>query len=304
MHSSSRQTRRTRRTLRTGPAACAARPGRGRLGLLLGLLLATGALAIGCGAPVDADALGGDSGREPGQLQRAVCVPGDAGGDLGCGCSLNDQCTGFDDETRALVCDVPAMGGGKCTDCLALAAGAGTRPVGCACTADGDCATGLVCNGRTCQKLRSRGEFCVRDTDCGSDMLGAMGCLPTKSWCGPLENDYPCDFGSDCLSGNCSLGVCTSGAAGTSCGVDADCTAPLVCNSVYGACMDKQPDGKPCLRNGDCQNQCNSFSGTCQLGASGTICTTKNPDGDCAPGLTCTDCGTSFTCRAPGAPCT
>lgn len=262
--------------------------------LLLGLLL--GGTLVGCGAPAEPE-----EGAAVGQIGQAVCVPGDGGGDLGCGCTLNDQCTGFDDDTRTLVCDVPAMGAGKCTDCLALV----SRPVGCACSVDSDCAMGLVCNGRTCQALRSRGEFCVRDTDCGSDMKGTMGCLPTKSWCGPLEDDYPCDFGSDCLSGNCSLGVCTSGGTGTSCAVDADCAAPLICNTVFGVCMDKQPDGKLCFRNAECQNQCNSFSGQCLLGKSGTICTTKNPDGDCDMGLTCTDCGMmTFTCRMPGSPCT
>lgn len=75
-------------------------------------------------------------------LTAAVCVPGDKGGDFGCGCTLNNQCTGFDDETRLLLCDVPSGGSvGKCSDCLSLMA----RPSGCACTVDGDCATGLKC---------------------------------------------------------------------------------------------------------------------------------------------------------------
>ena len=304
MHSSSRQ---TRRTPRTGSAACAARPGRGLRGLLLGLLFVTGALATGCGVEPGVDSglgpSGVESGREPGQLQRAVCVPGDSGGDLGCGCTLNDQCSGFDDETRALVCDVPAMGGGKCTDCLALAAGAGARPVGCSCTTDSDCTTGLVCNGRTCQKLRSRGEFCVRDTDCGSDMLGAMGCLPTKSWCGPLPDGYYCDFQTDCLSGTCRAGSCTSGAAGSPCSLDTDCKGGLVCLTLPGLCGDKQADGLACKRNAECQNQCNSFSGLCTLGKAGTLCTLSNPDGDCVTGLSCIDCAGSYTCRPTGTPC-
>ena len=71
--------------------------------------------------------------------------------------------------------------------------------------------TGLVCNGRSCQPLRQRGEYCFRNSDCGSDMHGAMVCLPTKSWCGPLEGDYYCDFNSDCLSGRCLGGLCTPG---------------------------------------------------------------------------------------------
>ncbi|HNN92431.1 MAG TPA: hypothetical protein PKI03_09185, partial [Pseudomonadota bacterium] len=72
---------------------------------------------------------------------QGLCVPGDGGGDLGCGCTLNSQCNRFDDDSRLLVCDVPdgAMAG-VCTDCVALRAGA--RVIGCACKADSDCATG------------------------------------------------------------------------------------------------------------------------------------------------------------------
>jgi hypothetical protein len=42
------------------------------------------------------------------------------------------------------------------------------------------------------------------------------------------------------------------------------------------------------------------------LGHSGVICTMANPagpDGDCQSGLSCTDCGGTFTCRTPGGPC-
>ena len=266
----------------------------GRLGWLLSLALGFGLLGCGVSEPASTELVPVQ------QLQQGLCTPMDGGGDLGCGCTLNSQCKGFDDDARLLVCDVPSGATvGKCLDCTA----ATMRPVGCACSTDMECATDTKCNGRTCQKLRERGEYCVRDSDCGSDMLGAMTCLPTKSWCGPLPDDYYCDFGSDCISGVCSLGICTSGELGTVCSSDAGCKDPLICNTVTGYCSDKLADGKPCRRNAECTNQCNSFSGVCTLGASGTICTTANKDGDCAMGLTCTDCGGSFTCRAPGGPC-
>lgn len=263
------------------------------LAALLGLGLL---LAVGCGAT---------DGLPTASVQEKLCTAGDAGGDLGCGCTLNDQCNNFDNDTRLIVCDVPAGGmTGTCLDCTAKAAGA--RPVGCACVADSDCSTGLKCNGRTCQPLRVRGEYCVRDTDCGSDMLGSMTCLPTKSWCGPLEGGHYCDFNTDCLSGHCTLGYCTPGGSGAFCSSDTDCASPTVCSKVTGTCIDKQPDGKPCARNAECQNQCNSFSGICLLGGNGVICTLGNPDGpdaDCTTGYVCTDCGGSRTCRVPGGPC-
>jgi len=239
-------------------------------------------------------------------LRQGLCNPGDSGGDLGCGCTLNSQCNRFDDDTRLIVCDVPmGKSAGSCIDCLAKPAGA--RPIGCACTAKSDCATGLACNGRTCQLLRQRGEYCFRDSDCGSDANGSMICLPTKSWCGPLEGGNYCDFNSDCLSGRCVSGLCTPGGAAAPCTSDSDCTAPLLCHAVLGKCLDQQPDGEPCSRNAECKNQCNSFSGSCMLGKNGVICTpTNNPDGphgDCMPGLECTNCGGSYTCRMPGGPC-
>lgn len=245
----------------------------------------------GCGASKSSEA-------DIDSLTEAVCVPGDQGGDLGCGCSLNSQCTGFDDETRLLLCDVAGGASlGKCTDCASLS----VRPSGCACSVDADCATGLVCNGRTCQALRKRGEFCVRDSDCGSDASGSMTCLPSKNWCGPLAVGSFCDFNLDCLSGICSVGKCSTGESGQPCAIDRNCKAGLVCNTVAGTCGSKLADGQPCLRNVECQNQCNSFSGTCKLGAVGTVCTTKNTDGDCASGLGCVDCGGGVnTCRTGG----
>lgn len=164
----------------------------------------------GCGA-------GKSSEADIDTLTEAVCVAGDQGGDLGCGCSLNSQCTGFDDETRLLLCDVASGASvGKCTDCASVTA----RPSGCACSVDADCATGLACNGRTCQALRKRGEFCVRDSDCGSDASGSMTCLPSKNWCGPLAVGSFCDFNLDCLSGICSVGKCSTGESGQPCSID------------------------------------------------------------------------------------
>lgn len=265
---------------------------------LLPVLVALGGgvlSGVGCGADPDAGSF------EPlGLLRQGLCMAGDAGGDFGCACTLNSQCTGFDDDARLIVCDVPTGGSvGKCLDCTATA----LRPVGCACRADTDCAAGTKCNGRTCQKLRDRGEFCVRDTDCGGDLAGPMTCLPTKSWCGPLADGYYCDFQSDCLSGTCRAGVCTSGGAGSPCAADGDCKSPNVCLTLSGICGGKQPDGKTCKRNAECENQCNSFSGLCTLGVSGTLCTPANPDGDCAAGLSCTECAGTYTCRTTGSPC-
>ncbi|MCS6914201.1 MAG: hypothetical protein RMK29_12875 [Myxococcales bacterium] len=233
-----------------------------------------------------------------------MCLPGNGGGDLGCACTDNPQCFGFDEDTRLIICDVPAGAMvGACLDCLSVA----QRPVGCACSSDMDCAMGLRCNGRTCQSLRARGEFCLFDADCGSDMMGPLRCLPTKSYCGPGPDGYFCDFDDDCLSNNCNdAGICSSGAVGDDCFADADCKGGTVCSFVTYKCINPQPDGAPCTRNRECQNQCNSFSGVCLLGTEGQRCTTMNsegPDADCMMGLVCVDCGGPRTCRPAGGPC-
>ncbi len=260
------------------------------------------AFFFGCGA---ADRDWPVTAATPFSLAAMTCNPDNKGGDLGCACTLNAQCNQFDDDTRLLVCDVPSGSSvGVCLDCLAQAPK--TRPIGCACTDDSDCHSGLVCNGRSCQPLRQRGEYCFHDSDCDSVMGVSMTCLPTKSWCGPLGGGTYCDFNSDCLSGRCQAGLCSPSGPGAKCASDADCLAPQVCNQVLKHCVDPQPDGQPCARNVECQNQCNSFSGICLLGHNGVICTLRNsagPNGDCEPGLLCTDCGGSYTCRLPGGPC-
>jgi hypothetical protein len=221
---------------------------------------------------------------------------------IGGACTDNTQCDAFDEDARLIICDVPAgMMAGTCVDCVAAA----TRPVGCACEIDGDCAAGTFCNGRTCQTKRTRGEFCLFDIDCGSDMSGAMRCLPTKSYCGPAVDGFFCDFDDDCLSNNCNdLGVCSSGAMGDDCAKDEDCKGTTICSFVTFKCVEPQADGTNCTRNKECQTRCNSFSGQCQDGTEGVACTSMNPDGDCAMGLLCTDCGGgAFTCRPMGSNC-
>lgn len=258
-------------------------------------MVGAGLFAVACGLPPTEATIPTEARTQ------AVCLPGDGGGSPGCACSLNAQCAGHDEDTRLVVCDVPpgAMLG-KCLSCTATST---MRPVGCACTTNSECATGLACNGRTCQALRSRGEYCFRDSDCGSDPLGTLRCLPTKSWCGPLEGDFYCDFNSDCLSGRCVAGACTPGGVEGPCMMDSDCKMGLLCSKIYSRCMEKQPDGKPCARNVECQNQCNSVSGICLLGKNGVLCSMSNPDGDCQTGFSCTDCGGTYTCRVPGGPC-
>lgn len=259
------------------------------------LLLVQGA---GCSAQVDTPSA---------SHRQALCTANNGGGDLNCPCTDNDQCNGADNDTRNVICNV-ADGAmvGACFDCLAL----GGRPVGCVCDADTDCASPAKCNGRTCQTLRARGEFCLFDSDCGSDAMGAMTCLPTKHFCGPLDIDYFCDFSSDCLSGLCSgLGVCTAGVSNTGCTRDKDCTAPNLCSSITAQCVPPAVDGTACRRNAECQGgHCNSFSGLCQPGDEGTPCTqtlnAAGPDGDCATNQFCTNCANNgFTCRPSASDC-
>jgi hypothetical protein len=269
--------------------------------MALTLVLGLGASALtGCDA--------GPGGATPiAQKRQGLCAPGD----MTCACADNVECIGFDEDTRLIICNVPtgAMTG-TCLDCTTVAA----KPVGCACKVDADCGGGAKCNGRTCQTLRARGEFCVRDSDCGSDMVGAMRCLPTKLWCGPLLDGNFCDFDDDCVNGKCNeLGLCTSGEAGDDCVDDTGCKPGLLCHSVTYKCILQKSlmDGEPCLRNQECVNQCNSFSGRCLLGSEGEACTTThNPagaNGDCdqsvMPALLCTNCGGAFTCRPPGSTC-
>lgn len=268
---------------------------RGLVGVLMLALSACGVDDRAAGQPV------------AGRAQAVTCNAGNAGGDLTCACTDNPQCNNFDDDTRLIICNVPTGGTvGTCYDCAALASG---RPVGCYCSADADCATGSKCNGRTCQVLSARGEFCTRDTDCAADAMGATRCLPTKHWCGPLADTYPCDFGTDCTSGICSgLGVCTSGVMGTGCTKDSECATGTICYTLTATCVAPQPDGGYCLRNAECvNNQCNSFTGVCLIGTEGIPCTitgnAAGANGDCQSPLLCTDCGGSYNCRPTGSLC-
>jgi hypothetical protein len=254
---------------------------------LIGALGVALLVFAGCGA----------SPEDPAPAKRRQQVP------IGGACTDNTDCDNFDDDTRLIICNVPAgMMAGVCYDCWAAAM---NRPVGCFCSADAECAAPARCNGRTCQIPRARGEFCVHDTDCaGSDALGAIVCLPTKSYCGPGADGYFCDFDTDCVNNNCNdLGVCTSGMAGDDCTSDAKCKAPTnICYGITFKCIAPLPDGSLCTRDAECATSpCNSFSGQCMPGPAGTACTR---DGDCDMGLVCTDCGGGArTCRAPMSPC-
>jgi hypothetical protein len=175
------------------------------------------------------------------------------------------------------------------------------RPSGCACTVDGDCATGLKCNGRTCQALRKRGEFCVRDSDCGSDATGSMTCLPSKNWCGPLPIASFCDFNLDCLSGICSLGRCSTGDSGQPCHSIATARPDSSAIPSLGPAATSSPTASRAFATPSVKTSATALAAPASWAPPERSARPITLDGDCATGLSCVDCGGGVkTCRTGG----
>jgi hypothetical protein len=165
--------------------------------------------------------------------------------------------TGMTTSTLARTCD----GSGTCKP----AATQSCAPYTCngitcraACSGDGDCVAGTVCNNGSCGKKR----------------LGQI-----------------CAAGSECDSGNCVDGVCCASASCSTClscnvsGSAGSCTpVPAGAQEPHGGC----PAAPPCGFNGLCDG-----TGACRPMPAGTICGVASCSGSTAtPAGTCNGAGT------------
>jgi hypothetical protein len=142
------------------------------------------------------------------------------------------------------------------------------------------CATGVACQGGTCQCPTEHpvpctdGTCCLAGATCGND---GCECPPRQARCG----DLCCGIGQNCLGGLCVGTGCRPSCAGRQCGGDD-------CGGSCGTC----PAGTQCA------------NGTCRAGGGGG-CSPGHSPYECPPGRTqclitacyvCCPSGTLFPC--------
>lgn len=167
--------------------------------------------------------------------------------------------------------------------CVALPA-CSKKPEGCPivpprkkqCENDFDCRIGhpypLGCEAGRCVKARlqsSKGtfkaRFCLNDSECPSGKCDRDLFKCRMDFTFPeLEDGSLCSFGSQCASGNCSLGHCIKTpdpkpAIGWACSIDSQCS-PGKCIEGKCAFILKWEDGSSCVHGSQC------VSGNCLLG--------------------------------------
>ena len=218
------------------------------------------------------------------------------------------------------------LNGASCTQAAACRSGV--------CNADGKCGNP---NGDRCQfattcrsgicKAGVCSPTCATDANCG----GAFWCETTTAQCvadgptgakpkGSAGAPVSCDRAAQCLSGacgtmdglcglpdgtacpvdvrQCRAGLCTAGACGKGCAVDADCGAGAYCE-------DSNPAAKSCVRS-----EPNGAQTGPAAGPKTTACTTARGAAQCASGLCNADgqcgdpdgaaCASASTCRSGG----
>ena len=150
----------------------------------------------------------------------------------------------------------------------------------CACTGDGDCTAGRVCN---------LGGVCVVDTDVCARQRCSAGEVCRFGTCAAVACDLGCDPGEVCdtVSGNCRL----IGA----------CRLPTTCpNGAPGTCEgDPKPDGAGCDDGVAC-----TFGDSCVAGACNGTAYACPPPGACQTSVACAgDGGCSVVAIPDGTGC-
>ncbi len=183
----------------------------------------------------------------------------------------------------------------------------GDRPNGAACSAHGQCVSG-VCNGGVCQSTangmgRGNGAACGSANECASSYCVMGACQATPSGMG-RANGLPCSSNSECANAVCAGGVCqaTTGGMGRpngmACGSGADCGSGIcgggVCQAQAGGTG--RADGASCANNSECASA-NCLGGTCQPPSGG-----GRPNGSaCAVNGDCVSANcVAGVCQNPG----
>lgn len=227
--------------------------------------------AIDCGGPDCPPCGNGSACFEDADCQSHFCQPSGAGGGEPGTCTA---CSGDAD------CDPYACDGGTC---LAT------------CADDGDCASTSYCVGDTCVPKRPLGAACTAANQCASGFCADGVCCDAACQGGCAACDQPstgtCTIFAQGAAGDpgCSPFVCngTSGACPTSCSADVDCAAGRYCNGT--TCLAKKSQGASCNAANEClsgncvdgfccNTGCINACDACNLGGSQGTCLPR-PDG-------------------------
>lgn len=233
-----------------------------------------------------------------------ACFPGDGqtdpnpgGKPLGGPCASGDECAsgmcasaGFE-----YVCSEACSGPSDCPlgyQCVALDGGSGCfkgddKPTGDACEGNQECASD------SCISFDGEVWFCTEPCAASSDCPCGMRCVATRTvgdLCAPgvpvgcVPDGGPCAAATECVSGLCDGGTCSS-----TCSIfdpTVTCSAGLGCAradlaSPDGWCTTPGPNGlgKPCSSDTDCASLF-CLQGICRLPCEYSL-------GACAGGLTC-----------------
>jgi hypothetical protein len=230
----------------------------------------------------------GDADCEDGG--RCLVNPGDTSGEcssreVGAACFENADCLSG-------ACVVAADGSRSCTSGLG----------GMNCNRDEQCVGDLHCAlaagafAGLCTDGREPSP-CATDKDCQT--LLTCVTIGTAQICSAKSPGSPCATDGNCDGNFCVSSKCASGAAGAPCTTASQCRVPL-CTSAQ-VCSEGAP-GDACHVDADCRDACvagtDGIAATCSDGDLGSAC--RREDGTpCAAGLHCAASGASFTCTGP-----
>jgi len=162
--------------------------------------------------------------------------------------------------------------------------------VGCACTAQDTCASGLQCMDGMCLKACEFSSQCGAGRVCvnGKCIVGCDTTMPcedgqvcsAKGVCEPDEANPGCGEANPCVGGlKCVQGVCQGG-----CKAATDCASGEICDGASGSCIpDPQPKA-PCATdpgvcgtskvcvNGYCRYPCTDSAGCVTIDARIPVC--------------------------------
>ncbi|MGE0784800.1 MAG: CAP domain-containing protein [Sandaracinaceae bacterium] len=219
--------------------------------------------------------------------RQCVRYDGDAascsGGGAPSGCTADTDCA------AGLRCDTSS---GRC-----VATGGGTTPLGGACSAHAECASGVCFSGMCSQSCDWPSGACPTGFYCDGEATGACGpgvCLPGGAGAGALGDS--CHDHPDCANQFCFEGRCTEPCNPESVGA---CPSGGICRvgglPCRGGCGVAGSLGDPCTANAQCA------SGMCASADGRQFCTALcDASSPCPTGFACESAGSVNVCVPDG----